>query len=592
MKRKKRFLSFGYKLMISYIALLIVPVAFVGMFAYNTSVESIRKQTKANIRGTLQQIQDNIHYKVEDIQRLTDLLYYDRTLADSLRRYDDGWYSFETLQSYLMPTLQNTIHATNRNIALSVYIQNDTIPEVYYSYEGTDPLSKGRFYELFHQKRIVNKPWFQDFPREQYGLTMEWRQIEEDGTFGNISLLRRLMDTYEPTAPKPFGFVRITVKIADMLESVNEDKFRNGSTLYIENEQNDMIYVSSADKSMRPDQIPVMESKDYLQIKVPIDGLNWTLAANIPNRVMEQDIQKVKSVTIIVCLVMIALFSAAGWLLSRYFSRRVVKIVSVLRSFQEGDLHKRLRYGGQDEFNQIALALNDMGENMNRLIQEVYLSNLQKKEAELEILQAQINPHFLYNSFSSINRLAQFGEIGKIRSMVSGLAKFYRLTLNEGRMMIPVEKELQQVQTYIEIQKIKYEDRLTFNIDIDDNVLGFDTVKLILQPFVENILEHAFYGDSIHIRITAEALERGIAFKVIDDGIGMTAETIRQIFSPSGIKVGYGIRNVDQRIKLQFGDAYGVKLFSRLGIGTTVQLIIPYFHHTDSADATTGRLQG
>ncbi|MBE9912506.1 HAMP domain-containing protein [Paenibacillus donghaensis] len=582
MKGKRRYFSFGYKLMISYIVLLIVPVAFVGAFAYNTSVESIHTQTKANIRGTLKQIQDNIHYKVEDIQRLTDLLYYDRTLADSLRRYDDGWYSFDTLQSYLMPTLQNTIHATNRNIALSVYIQNDTIPEVYYSYEGMDPLSKGRFYELFHEKRILEKGWFKEFPQEQYGVTMQWRQIDEDGKFGNISLLRRLMDTYEPTAPKPFGFIRITVKISDLLESVSDDKFRKGSTLYIENEKHEIIYLSSSDKNMNPGQIPHLNSRDNLQIKAPVEGLNWTLAANIPNEVMEQDIRKVKNVTIIVCLIMIVLFSAAGMLLSGYFSRRVVKIVSVLRSFQEGDLHKRLRYRGQDEFNQIALALNDMGENMNRLIQEVYLSNLQKKEAELEILQAQINPHFLYNSFSSINRLAQFGEIGKIRSMVSGLAKFYRLTLNEGRMMIPVEKELQQAQTYIEIQKIKYEDRLTFNLDIDEKVLGFDTVKLILQPFVENILEHAFYGDAIHIRISAEAREQAIEFKIIDDGIGMTADTIRQIFSPSGIKMGYGIRNVDQRIKLQFGDDYGVKLFSRLGVGTTVQLIIPYYLHTES----------
>lgn len=142
MKQKKRFLSFGYKLMISYIVLLIVPVAFVGAFAYNTAVESIRTQTKANIRGTLQQIQDNIRYKVEDTKRLTDSLYYDRTLADSLRRYDDGWYSFETLQSYLIPMLQNTVHSSNRNIALSLYIQNETIPEVYYSYEGMDPLRK------------------------------------------------------------------------------------------------------------------------------------------------------------------------------------------------------------------------------------------------------------------------------------------------------------------------------------------------------------------------------------------------------------------------------------------------------------------
>jgi len=582
MKREKRYFSFGYKLMISYILLLVLPVVFVGLFAYNTSMHSIKQQTRANIQGTLQQIQDNINYKVEDIMRLTDRLYYDRTLADYLRRYDDGYYSYDTTRSYLLPSLQSTIHSTKHNIALSVYIKNDTIPEVFFLNDDMDPLRKGPFYEMYHLQRIVDKEWYTSFPKEEYGLTTQWRQIESDRQFQNISLLRRLMDAFEPTDPKMIGFIKITVKISDILQSVDHEKIRKGSTLYIENELHEVVYISSENPNITAQNIHSSDNQDYLQIKQPIPSLNWTLIANIPNRELEKELFNVKIVILLLCIVSIVVFSIAGVFLSAYFSKRVTKIVSVLNSFQEGDLHKRLRYKGHDEFNQIASALNDMGENMNQLIQDVYISNLQKKEAELESLQAQINPHFLYNTLSSINRLAQFGETEKHCSMVNALARFYRLTLNDGLTIISIEKELQQVQAYIDIKKIQYEERMNFSFEIDEEVLKYDTVKLILQPFVENILEHAWYADRIHIRIVAIAEPDGITFKVIDDGMGMSQKTINQIFCKGGIKMGYGIRNVDQRIKLQFGETYGVSLHSRLGIGTTAKLTIPYYNHSET----------
>ena len=126
---------------------------------------------------------------------------------------------------------------------------------------------------------------------------------------------------------------------------------------------------------------------------------------------------------------------------SRYFSRRVSKIVSVLDSFQEGEFHKRVSFKGNDEFTHISSALNDMGSNIGKLINEVYLADLQKKEAELESLHAQINPHFLYNTLSSISRLARFGMLDKLQRMVMDLAKFYRLSLNDGRNIISVKNE-------------------------------------------------------------------------------------------------------------------------------------------------------
>jgi two-component system sensor histidine kinase YesM len=313
-----------------------------------------------------------------------------------------------------------------------------------------------------------------------------------------------------------------------------------------------------------------------LVIQEELPGLDWEIIAFVPKDMTDQTTRKVRMWTIFICLACFIIFASIGIFMSRYFSKKVNVIISVLDSFQEGDFQKRIKFKGRDEFTKISLALNDMGQNIGKLIQEVYITNIQKKEAELESLQAQINPHFLYNTLSSISRLAKFGEVDKLQRMVIDLAKFYRLSLNEGRTVIPVKHELEQVEAYINIQKTKFGDDMAVYYDINPEILRFTTVKLILQPFVENVLKHARYNDRINIRIVGRLEEDQIAFLIIDDGIGIAPDIIRQIFDPvESLNVGYGIRNVDQRIRLHFGNVYGVSIVSRPGIGTTVRITIP-----------------
>jgi len=267
--------------------------------------------------------------------------------------------------------------------------------------------------------------------------------------------------------------------------------------------------------------------------------------------------------------------SIVGIFISRRFNRKVKNIVTSIRSFREGELTKRIKYLGEDEFGYISSAFNKMADNIEELIEEVYITEINKKEIELEALQSQINPHFLYNTLSSINSLANLGEINKVSEMVSSLVKFYRLTLNKGKAIMTVAEELEQVKAYIDIQEIKYGNRFKVSYDIDEKVLKCTTLKLILQPFVENALNHAWFEENIHISIIAEMTNESIIFKIIDNGIGMKQETISLIFNSEGESLGYGIRNVNDRIMLNYGKQYGVSIFSRIGIGTTIKIIIP-----------------
>ncbi|MCR8643536.1 sensor histidine kinase [Paenibacillus sp. N1-5-1-14] len=564
--------------MLSYCLMMIIPLLLVGSFASSTFVNSVQEHTRTNIQATLTQVKDNMVYKIDDAKRVTDILYQDTAVFQHLKHYEEGWTSYEATTKYLIPRFQQMVESMNEASYLSIYLHNDTLPEIYYTHENASPLaSNGQMFDMYHMKRIVNKSWYRDFPEEKYGATMQWKQVEDDGKYGQISLLRRIVDTSDFFQMRELGFVRITLSMDYLFKSVDHRKFGEKSAIFIVDEEDRIVYLSGdrtrriGDKWTNSD-----DDKNQLTIQESIPSVKWKLITLVSTEIMEQELNKVRELTFLICLICLIAFFFIGMSFTQYFSKRVRKIVAVLNAFREGDFHKRMRYKGNDEFAQITSALNDMGHNTEELIRVVYLTDIQKKEAELEALQAQINPHFLYNTLSSISQLSKFGEAEKLQRMVKDLATFYRLTLNEGRLIIPIAKELEQVQAYLNIKKTKHGDRMEVLIDVKPDVYQFDTVKLILQPFIENILEHAWFGDHIHIRIAGELDNGVIEFRIIDNGVGIHPDLIQQILHPEHhVHVGYGIRNVDQRIKLHAGKDYGVSIYSKLGMGTTVVIRIP-----------------
>ncbi|MFG1730494.1 sensor histidine kinase [Paenibacillus sp. 843] len=567
--------------MISYCVFIIIPVLLVGNIANQVFIKSIREQTYNNIQGTLHQMSDNISYKMEDIVRVSDMLYFDSSFNNRLRYSESTWVSYDTMVNVLIPKLETAINTANSKVWLSIYLRNEELREIYNNYSYSDPLeSNTRLFDIYQYERLEDKTWYKLYPQEEnYGSTLEWKQVENDAGNGRISLLRRLIDI-SSIQLQEIGFVRINVSLEDMFESMDYNKIGDGTALYLSDSQGRVILSSGGVQTTVFKENELRNNGDLL-IRKPIPVLGWNLIAVVPAEIVEKDTVKIRNLTLLICLICIAIFFIVSIVISKYFSLRVSKIVSVLDSFQEGAFHKRAQFKGNDEFTHIASALNDMGSNIGKLINEVYLADLQKKQAELESLHAQINPHFLYNTLSSISRLARFGMLDKLQRMVMDLAKFYRLSLNDGRNIISVKNELEQAQAYVDIQKIKYDERMQVTYDFEPEVVRYETVKLILQPFIENVLEHAWTGDYIHVRITARVLEDVLEFKIIDNGVGFPPGRVLDNTGGQDLtNAGYGIRNVDQRIKLHYGSEYGVTLFSRAGIGTTVRIVIPLVKRT------------
>lgn len=577
MNPRMKFIPFGWKLFISYLVFIILPVVILGYTANSILVDSMRTQTITNLQGTLAQMRDNVSYKLRDTERISDMLYYDEALALSLRSSEEGWISYEKTSTTLLPKFRQAVESTNQKLWLSIYLRDLNLPEVYYDAGPVDLLKvKGKYFDVYHVNRIQFEDWYRNFPPEKYGKTMKWSQVDDDKQFERISLLRRLVNTLDPLDLKEIGFIRGSIYLSELFESMDYNKIGPGSRIEVVDHNGQKMY-NSSELNAEGHSVKRNESaSSELIIHEEIPELDWSITAYVPQGILEKGVQKVTQLTLSICFLFIVLISAVAAYFSRYISKRFGKLISVLVMFQQGDYHKRIHYKGTDEFTLIADALNKMGEQTEHLIGEVYETNLKKKQAELESLQAQINPHFLYNTLSSISRLAKFGRVEQQHEMVMNLAKFYRLTLNDGQTIISIYKELEQVKAYLDIQKVKYGDRMEVDFDIAPEILGYETIKLILQPFIENALEHAWCGDRIYIRIIGEQKEDKIIFQIIDDGIGMKSQHAQSLLKKDRIKPkGYGICNVHERIQLSFGEEYGVTIYSQLGIGTNITIIIP-----------------
>ncbi|NUU60795.1 cache domain-containing sensor histidine kinase [Paenibacillus agri] len=576
------YMPLGYKLLISYLLLVLTPVIGIGSYAYISSVNTIAEHTRSSLEVTVKQVGNNVDYRLKDLIRSSDEIYADQTLSRYLTGYHSGWEKYNIMSQYILPKLENAASLPNQEVKLSLYVDNPNVSEYYYLseyyYNDNSTVNTGqggRKYSLFHSERIQNAPWYQSL--DLHFGSAEWKQVDKDRETGSISYLRPLInyDTLQLS-----GLIKMTVNMKYIFSDVDTGHLGEDSILFIVDDKDHLLF-SSSKNQMDPAMLSgaangdIVKPESFMEIKTPIDNMSASIVAWVPYSSLKKNSEQVRNVTIWICVLILALLFVISIIMSQYFSRRFMKLTASLKSFQEGNFHKRMPIQGNDEFSEIGSAFNDMASTIQRLIDEVYVSNLEKKETELQVLHSQMNPHFLYNTFSSISRMAKLGEIDKLHEIVRALARFYRLSLHRGDMIIPIEQEIQIVESYLEIQKIKNADRINVTYEIAPEVMEYETVKFILQPFVENALEHAWYDDEISIIIRAYPEGEDICFEVEDNGLGMKEEIIELVLDPTDKGIGYGIRNVDQRIKLQYGKEYGVIINSSLGEGTVIRIRFP-----------------
>lgn len=299
---------------------------------------------------------------------------------------------------------------------------------------------------------------------------------------------------------------------------------------------------------------------------------------------MDMTIENVKSITFVT--IGIGLFSfifcvILSVLISKSISRPIHSIVTAMQKVKEGDFDVRVAVRSRDEIGFMAERFNDMVKKIDHL----FHINLERQDrlrlAEIQSLQSQINPHFLYNTLDSIKWLAKLNGLKEIESIVIHLGKLLKNTINNQNEMATVQESLEVIKSYLTIQKIRYSDHLEMEMDIDPYILDCYVPRLIVQPIVENAIIHGIAKKIEPGKLWVKATQEGtvLRIEVIDDGVGIDEERLRQVHSDldgdSGKGKNIGIYNVNRRIKLYYGEKYGVTIHSEVGKGTKVVLMMP-----------------
>ena len=313
-------------------------------------------------------------------------------------------------------------------------------------------------------------------------------------------------------------------------------------------------------------------------------------------QVMRESFARWQVFSVILIISAVVFSVVAAWSLSRSIYTPIKKLHDVTTTITKNDLQALMTSDNVDEITELGMSFNIMIGKIKELLDSKIKEQENLKKAELRALQAQINPHFLYNTLDTIIWMAESKKTDQVVQIVTALSSFFRISLSKGRDWITIGEEVERIRSYLTIQKMRYHDILDFKIEVDQDVTENTILKLILQPLVENALYHGIknkrQGGTISVRARRKNADE-ILLEVEDDGIGFTPQKLAQLRAEladdSGeikLESGYGIGNVNNRIRLYYGRQFGLSVESEYSTGTCVKLVIPAKMETVPQNAT------
>lgn len=442
---------------------------------------------------------------------------------------------------------------------------------------------------------IRNRLWFTDALKQEGTLTAFSRPYVQD-IFENqhnyvITLSRAV--TYVSDGRQQTGVMLMDIGYSSFAALTDNVKLGSSGYTYVLDETDgliahprlQLIYADQAKEDTTAVQSQIVgltrdkqNGRERVLIIAVINQTRWRMVgvAYIDEILQSQ----VAFIRIMSLVLLAAAFIALGaaTLMAYWVTRPITHLEHKMRKVEAGDLNVTITERGFSEIRSVATAFNHMLTRIRELMDQIVHEQETKRLYELNALQAQINPHFLYNTLDSIIWMEERGRSREAITMVSALAKLFRISISKGKSVISVAEEIEHVRNYVIIQKMRFQDKFDCEIQADPETLKERTVKLVLQPLVENALNHAIDevdGTSLHIRVRAFVEGEELRFTVADDGVGIAEEQLNGILSRPAGTGGIGLRNVHERIQLTFGKQYGLTIASEEGCGTLVTIRMP-----------------
>lgn len=562
----------------------LVTVTVMGFLLYHRFKLASDKSAVANTEMTVESTIDRLNSSLLDLRQISDAANY-----NIVQEYDISSQEFTRQFSMLYETNVDKI----QSLAL-------------YGYDGmlieSEPVATVK-----DNVKVADQKWYQDARSEIENIhfsTPHVQNLFDDGTFRyhQVVSLSRSVDINDGSTSGS-GVLLVDMKysvLEDMLERINETS--SGIYYYLCSRDGEIIYHprwTEINRGLFKEKNNKVASYEDGIYEMKTDGqkenivvgsvayTGWKLIGVVPESVQETSINKFRYYIITTILILVMMLLQVNRFISRKISRPIRELDESVKAYEAGAMPD-IYIGGSAEIRHLGYSVQKSYEQIEALMKEIIQQQTERRKSELDALQSQINPHFLYNTLESITWMIEAHRNKEAVVMISELAKLLRVSLSRGKTIISIGDELQHSRSYMNIQRVRYKERFKVEFLIDEEIKNYCIVKLVIQPLLENAI---YYGvgnmdedDDGQILIRGEKKGEDIYISIEDNGMGMP-EDIRSNILTDNSKVpkhgsGVGVINVHSRISLMFGPEYGLEVYSELDEGTKVVIHIPAIPYT------------
>ena len=550
-----------YKLAIFYSLFCFLPVMLLFWLSFLQMRSIIDDKGKMNLQSYLQQSVSSMDRTLDGYNSLSDYIAFDRTLAEVFSmEYGTPYEQYEQLTQKVDPILRTASYFHGGMQQITIYTDNGMVKH------DTTVAPVSEIEETDWYQKTLEHPGLNWFANYQEETLFSARKLAFSGAREGVNILYMDVDyqkLFTPYAETLISECGLYITDQDGKLVFEESRFSG------KNQNYDLTYSEFLEQRDRG-------STDYIILCEQSNTTGWTVWLYQPVGLAGEAMRPIgvmAGVTILICIfaAVLAYFITSGML-----SSRIERLTHFMQEVQEGSMDMQMESDDRDEIGMLYRGFGSMMKRIRTLINEVYLSKITQKEAELKALQAQINPHFLYNTLSLINWKALAAGEEDISRMTLALSTFYRTALNRGRNVLQVETELSNTRAYLEIQSMLHDGDFDYEIEAQTEILQCESLNLILQPLVENAIHHGIEEKTDgrgKITVRGWKEDNCVWFMVEDNGVGMEQEVADKILTMES--KGYGVRNVDERIRLCYGEKYAMKVESVVGKGTKMTIHFP-----------------
>ena len=550
-KIKQRFDDMKYrnKLILLCFLVSLIPLSVMGLFCYKQTIQLLRTRELDSLEFSVVSVSNSLDSKVNTYQNLLSYLANSNDLAEFSSYNDANAYDQYEYLTYKMDVFLNT-----------TYLQHPDIAQITI-YNADGDMTHGK--QLRPISDLENESWYRP---ERISTQPTWFK-KDDGT---LCVIQYLCDPYI-TYIRSYSKNCIAIQLDPDLLFGDLDETADDFHIQVDTPSQTLYSYESDSISNTQNELRQWVTRTDL-----VDCCGWNVTLERPNQIVFASVRRMGRVIMAILLFCIVIIFSITQLFTSFFEKKISALHYYLQRIKEGHLDYHIHDDSKDELGDLTNNLQAMIDEINRLIREDYQTKIELKETQFKALQAQINPHFLYNCLSLINNKALMNNQPEISQMSQLLSVFYRTTLNKGKAETLLQNEIKNVTSYIDIQRLLHDNSFDVLYQVDPNLPEIEVPNLLLQPLVENSIIHGILPNKTkrgQLFVTITKVMGQIYFTIMDNGIGIPPEKLSTLLTTDSS--GYGLKNVHERLILAYGEGSGLTINSIPGQSTMISFKIP-----------------